>query len=834
MTITKLGYNRTLLAMTGGKLGLLAVLIAHLLCGNVQFASALYTAADKVKVLTARDFNRFIIESDLPAMVEFYAPWCGHCKQLSPIYSRVADNLHGIVVVAAVDCDVESNKQLCGQYGVKGFPTLKIFPASKQKHSKTGRVSKTPEDYNGPRSAKGIADAATAGLTDALIKRPLSLTELNEFLSSAAVPTVLLMTEKKKTSTLFKSLSMRFRGRLAFAEIRDATGEIAKKFGVKQSPSLVVVSSEGNATTYEGQLKPKDLVDFLKTFAGSKAGPKTGLKVDSGSRGTKAKATADNTETEEASEETGDSQSSAATPPPSHPVSASDRALALPDLMLTDVDKVLEDDAVWLLAVYTGPEEAACAVQAVKLANAANILGSLSRVARLNVTGLPETDVTERGLRMPTAGVACDHAITLKPFGDQSEPDEAFPFFDGDISDAKALQNFVLKGFPDSGIAELTQETMHAFMTHESGGIKAILFTNKAATPPVFSALAGNIRLGSPSTMFATVHERETEILANFQVTKVPKLLLVWTEKSGEKDENGKALITARLQAYNGPLKYNQMSEFIRMMSTMIESSTGGEKAVSWNDADVTAVKGAQQANSTADFQRLCPPTAGLCVVGLLNPAMSDHPQRRRSLRILSLKWSSQAAFLWLDVKQQPDTVKLFGATMGDAPTAVIMAPRKRRFALLDRGLDSDAQNLDTFIANALAGQLHTKPLQEVQLSEPTVPADDSGGAALEQQQQQEKEESEAAMLEDEFDLSDLMGEETSGSTQSNADRNAEIEAQVKAEAEEKQKQEQAAIKAARIAKAASDAKAAAQAREERKRKREAAAAAEKSARDEL
>jgi thiol-disulfide isomerase/thioredoxin len=77
---------------------------------------------------------------------------CGHCKQLSPIYSRVADNLHGIVVVAAVDCDVESNKQLCGQYGVKGFPTLKIFPASKQKHSKTGRVSKTPEDYNGAQT----------------------------------------------------------------------------------------------------------------------------------------------------------------------------------------------------------------------------------------------------------------------------------------------------------------------------------------------------------------------------------------------------------------------------------------------------------------------------------------------------------------------------------------------------------------------------------------------------------------------------------------------------------------------------------------------------------
>lgn len=53
----------------------------------------------------------------------------------------MAESLHGIVNVAAVDCDAEANKALCSQYDVKGFPTLKTFAAGKGK--------KRPSDYQG-------------------------------------------------------------------------------------------------------------------------------------------------------------------------------------------------------------------------------------------------------------------------------------------------------------------------------------------------------------------------------------------------------------------------------------------------------------------------------------------------------------------------------------------------------------------------------------------------------------------------------------------------------------------------------------------------------------
>lgn len=73
------------------------------------------------------------IRSLLIEWYRFYAPWCGHCQNLKPAYDKVASSLKGIVKVAAIDCDDEKNKRTCGEYGVQGFPTLKIFSPSNRK-----------------------------------------------------------------------------------------------------------------------------------------------------------------------------------------------------------------------------------------------------------------------------------------------------------------------------------------------------------------------------------------------------------------------------------------------------------------------------------------------------------------------------------------------------------------------------------------------------------------------------------------------------------------------------------------------------------------------------
>lgn len=110
--------------------------------------NALYSPGDNVIDLNPTNFQHKVIQSDSVWLVEFYAPWCGHCQSLAPAWKKAATALKGVVNVGAVDAD--SHKQLAGQYGVTGFPTIKIFGANKN----------SPEPYQGARSAEAIVNAA--------------------------------------------------------------------------------------------------------------------------------------------------------------------------------------------------------------------------------------------------------------------------------------------------------------------------------------------------------------------------------------------------------------------------------------------------------------------------------------------------------------------------------------------------------------------------------------------------------------------------------------------------------------------------------------------------
>ncbi|TXT10660.1 hypothetical protein VHUM_02165 [Vanrija humicola] len=99
-------------------------------------------AASDVLDLTKDTFKSQIDNADL-ALVEFFAPWCGHCKNLAPHYEEAATILKKSgIKLAKVDCTEEQD--LCGDFEVTGYPTLKVF--------RNG----TPTEYNGPRKADGI------------------------------------------------------------------------------------------------------------------------------------------------------------------------------------------------------------------------------------------------------------------------------------------------------------------------------------------------------------------------------------------------------------------------------------------------------------------------------------------------------------------------------------------------------------------------------------------------------------------------------------------------------------------------------------------------------
>ncbi|XP_027139836.1 protein disulfide-isomerase A6 [Larimichthys crocea] len=137
------------------------LLLGVLGCSLVLSVQAFYSASDDVIGLTPSNFNKEVIQSDSLWLVEFYAPWCGHCQSLTPDWKKAATALKGIVKIGAVDAD--EHKSLGGQYGVRGFPTIKIFGANKNK----------PEEYQGGRSSQAIVDGAMNALRN-LVKDRLS------------------------------------------------------------------------------------------------------------------------------------------------------------------------------------------------------------------------------------------------------------------------------------------------------------------------------------------------------------------------------------------------------------------------------------------------------------------------------------------------------------------------------------------------------------------------------------------------------------------------------------------------------------------------------------
>jgi len=135
--------------------------------GGGQQGGAGSSDSKDVIVLTDSNFNELLGNSEELWIVEFYAPWCGHCKNLEPQWNKAASDLKGEVRLAKLDAT--ANPGIAGRFGVNSYPQIKLFPSGPKSDNLV-------EDYSGARDASSITSWALE--KKAQYKQPAKVVQL--------------------------------------------------------------------------------------------------------------------------------------------------------------------------------------------------------------------------------------------------------------------------------------------------------------------------------------------------------------------------------------------------------------------------------------------------------------------------------------------------------------------------------------------------------------------------------------------------------------------------------------------------------------------------------
>ena len=769
---------------------------AFLLCVASAHTARALDADAAVIDLDDSNWKDLVIENGREAwVVSFGADGCAPCAQMAPTFAKAAKHMGGIVNFGHVHVGDASIK-LAQSLGLTKVPHVVGLPAHKTLNPYTKKSEKIAVEYrNSTASHKRIAEFAATLLPDDRVTRIADADALARARTDAShLPVAVLVTAKETTGSLFKSLALRFRGRVAFAEVHvsDAPDVLASIPGLAdpatiEPPALLLFppagTEGGDVERHGGEMNARSLAAYIESKAAD-AAPEDDAPEVFDPRGGKVGAGGNNGAGPGGESPGGESP-------------GDDDGSLFPSVTPGRFEELVLKAPPVAVVAFTKLGDRACVDVSRRLASSA-IKGVNGRVSLMEVNAsspegaklaeryAPETFFSANDQSESGEGTEDDKkcvAAVLFPHGtdkEDADPDT----YDGDVDDAEAFAAWVREAIPDFTMPLPQPRLVEAFMQNDPFAPKVILFADAkpdSALGRDFIALAANFH---QDFQFATIPSGDKVNAAKFGVQSYPSLRMMFVPplKGGENPDTN----TVQMQVAQFPghtLDYLYMHSWLDQIRAQVlgKDPTGGDGGPEKGAADPVKLVGTPK-----ELDAECG-GAGLCVVAFVPQGTEDTELRTAIVQAAADDKSDRPVkFVVVDPVKQRSFAAAFEVSADDVPAVAVVSMRKNRFATYRATFS--AERIAGFLDDVLSAKQRTRMIQEIPKLVP-------GG--------EEPEEVFDEDVEEEFDLADIMGEDVEGEV-TNEERLSRIERELAEEEAEKKRKKAEEEDAAAAAKKAS------------------------------
>ena len=727
-------------------------------------------SASSVVPLTLETLERDVLRSREPWMVSLTADAdkCPACEMIEKEFAKASVSAgeklgvkFGSLNVLSEDLDMEKFESLVR---LQQLPAILAYPTHATLNPYDERRSvKLPEtfplaDSTGRMmdvSARTIAAFADKSLPSYLVERVDAGADgvSKESIATSTdgeLPKAVLLTNKKTTSSLLKAISHALEGRMRFVEVYYEGSEAPQLPGVEQSETttggarLVVYPADASAAPIpleSDSMKREVVLAFLTEHAGPEVELKMEIRGAGGDAGDDAKQKKDQY-----------ASMSILTP-----LKASDFT-----------DNVLKKDKMQFVVFSKAEERCASVVEAIP-----RRLRSFEGVLPMHEVIVPENEsddaskslIDKFGIfaKSPDACVE----LLLFPRSDEEEDREVLTYspasYDIEGYAEEKIASFFDESSPDLTIPVTAKNMDQSFFGLASTAPRVLLFAeeNDATSRALLRVMAAV----NADFIFGVTSDMSEELKSQFQVKQFPSLVCVYRESSGV-DEDGQMRMA--VQRYPHP---SLMQPVVNMWISQLRAHIMGADA----DVEIAMPK---TVDTSEALDEECASKGGLCVVALIKGG--DSAQEKIFHAVAKALYGKPFHFAVVDPTTQRSFASVFDVNNPvDYPTVTVFTSRQLRYATHKGAFEID--DVKEFCEHVLSGKVKTWRFQE-------MPKLIEGGEKVEEIIEEE--------IEEEFDLSDIMGEEIEGDAALSREelaQRAEEEARKAAEEEEARKAAEAA-----------------------------------------